>query len=133
MLKLNYTDYGLHLEQVDASLDTLATQRVMLAVYTGQSLHIAPGRAAFLLPATMPGLVGLRTVLRRSMAVLTGVNGVAIATVDSEFVEISLRGTWIAQDAVADTGTFITALTPESESLIYRLWQSTQVQTPLTA
>ncbi|MEM8805263.1 MAG: alr0857 family protein [Cyanobacteria bacterium P01_G01_bin.38] len=124
MLKLNYTDYGLFLEQVTASLDAVATQRVMLAVYAGEPLHLEPGRAAFLLQADIPGVAQLKRVLQSDAT-----EAISLTLVDGEFVEVSLKGTWIANSANAEAGTFITALAPESERLIYQLWQATQRQT----
>lgn len=121
MLKLNYNDYGLFLEQVTASMDAIATQRVMLAVHAGETLHIEPGRAAFLLPANTAGVMQLKCVLQTHA---TG--SIAMSAVDDEFVEVSLKGTWIASSAQAEAGTFITMLTPESEALVYQLWQATQ-------
>jgi len=123
VLKLNYTDYGLFLERVTASLDAVATQRVMLAVYTGESLHLEPGRAAFLLPVSNPQVAGLVEILCGDLS-----NEIALTAVDVDFVEVSLKGTWIANSAHAEAGTFITVLTPKSELLIHRLWQMTQQQ-----
>ncbi len=124
MLKLNYTDYGLFLEQVTASLDVVATQRVMLAVHVGETLHLEPGRAAFLLPVELPGINQLESMLQTNAT-----DAIDLATVDDDFVEVSLKGTWIASSANAESGTFMTALAPESEMLIYQLWQVTQRQT----
>lgn len=124
MLKLNYTDYGLFLEQITASLDAVATQRVMLAVYAGEPLHLEPGRAAFLLQADIPGVAQLQNRLRAETT-----EPITVTLVDGEFVEVSLKGTWIASTADAEAGTFITALAPDSEMLIYQLWQATQRQT----
>ena len=124
MLKLNYTDYGLFLEQVTASLDTVATQRVMLAVHVGEPLHLEPSRASFLLPVELPGITQLEHSLQKNTA-----DTADVSSVDEEFVEVSLKGTWMAESANAESGTFITALAPESEMLIYELWQATQRQT----
>ncbi|ESA32145.1 hypothetical protein N836_26430 [Leptolyngbya sp. Heron Island J] len=124
MLKLNYTNYGLFLEQVTASLDAVATQRVMLAVNVGETLHLEPSRASFLLPVELPGITQLEYLLRQNAT-----DVIDLTSVDDEFVEISLKGTWIANSANAESGTFITALAPESEMLIYELWQVTQRQT----
>ena len=129
MLKLNYNDYGLFLEQVNASVDALtgsslwefATQRVMLAVYAGETLHIEPGRAAFLIEANTPEVDRLRCVLQNDT---TGV--ITLSAVDDDYIEVSLKGTWIASSAQAESGTFVAALTPESEKLVCRLWQATQ-------
>ena len=124
MLKLNYNDYGLFLERVTASLDALATQRVMLAVYAGETLHLEPGRAAFLVPAEAVGVGQLENVLQTDTT-----QAMTVTHVDDEFVEVSLKGTWIADSANAESGTFITALTPVVEALIYQLWRVTQRQT----
>ena len=124
MLKLNYTDYGLFLEQVAASVDVVATQRVMLAVHVGEPLHLEPGRAAFLLPVELPGITQLKSMLQTHAT-----DVIDLAAVDDKFVEVSLKGTWMANSAQAESGTFMTALTPDSEQLIYRLWQVTQGQT----
>nr|WP_250565479.1 alr0857 family protein [Adonisia turfae] len=123
-MKLNYTDYGLFLEQVTASLDAVATQRVMLAVHVGEPLHLEPSRASFLLPVKLPGINQLEYLLRQNVT-----DVIDLASVDDEFVEVSLKGTWIANSANAESGTFITALTPESEMLIYELWRVTHRQT----
>lgn len=129
MLKLNYNDYGLFLEQVNASVDTLsqaslwefATQRVMLAVYAGETLHVEPGRAAFLIEADTPEVDQLRRVLQNDAT-----DVISISAVDDDYVEVSLKGTWIASSAQAESGTFVAALTPESEKLVCLLWQATQ-------
>lgn len=121
MLKLNYNDYGLFLEQVNASVDAIATQRVMLAVQAGETLHIEPGRAAFLIPSDATGVVRLKEMVE---SYATGT--IAVNMVDSGFVEVSLEGTWIASNAQAEAGTFVTAIAPESEKIVYQLWQATQ-------
>ncbi|MEO0350795.1 MAG: alr0857 family protein [Cyanobacteria bacterium P01_A01_bin.15] len=119
MLKLNYTDDGPFLEQVLAtSVDAIAAQRVSLAVHVGEPLHVGPSRASFLLSEDLPGLEHLKQMLQKNT---TG--DILLTKADENFVEISLKGTWIAGSANAESGTFITALTAESERLIYRLWQ----------
>ncbi len=47
MLKLTYTDVGLHLERMATPLETLVAQRVVLALRAGQRLYIEPGKASF--------------------------------------------------------------------------------------
>jgi len=128
MLKLNYNDYGLFLERVNASLDALAAQRVMLAVYAREPLHLEPGRAAFLVSAHLPDVKKLKSVLQTDATAT-----VTIAMVDSEFVEISVKGTWIASSAQAESGTFITMLSPKGEALVYQLWQATQREIAIAA
>ena len=121
MLKLNYNDYGLFLEQVVASIDAFAAQRVMLAIYAGETLHVEPGRAAFLLAGDTPGVAKLRDILQKEA---TG--EISLTAVDADYIEVSLKGTWIANSAQAESGMFVTALAPEIEALVYALWQATQ-------
>lgn len=121
MLKLNYNDYGLFLEQVTASIDAFATQRVMLAVYAGETLHIEPGRAAFLLASSTPGAAKLRGILQKNAT-----SEISLTAVDTDYIEVTLKGTWIAISAQAESGTFITALAPEIEALVCSLWRATQ-------
>ena len=105
-------------------MDAIATQRVMLAVYTGKTLHLEPGRAAFLVSAEATGVDQLESVLQKDTT-----QTMTLTHVDDEFVEVSLKGTWIADSANAEAGIFITALAPTTETLIYQLWQVTQRQT----
>jgi hypothetical protein len=121
MLKLTYTDVGLYMERIAASLETLVSQRVVLALRAGQSLHVEPGKASFLLPADAPGLRHLETTLNLRIR-----QDITITPVDNEFVEMSVNGIWIAQTAEAYEGMFVTALCDRTEFFVYKLWQSTQ-------
>lgn len=121
MLKLIYTDAGLYMERVTIALEAIVAQRVMLALRSGQKLHIEPGQATFLLPTAAPGLVHLEMALRLEPFT-------TIAPVDAEFVEVSVRGSWIAEGAEAHEGMFVTAFCDRAEFFVYKLWQETQVQ-----
>jgi len=121
MLKLNYNDYGLFLEQIAMSVDAFAAGRVMLAMSAGETLHIEPGRAAFLLSADTVGVVQLERILQESVT-----DAAALSVVDKGFVEVSLRGSWIASSAQAESGVFVATLIPKGEDLVYQLWQTTQ-------
>ena len=128
MLKLNYNDYGLFLEQITASIDAFATQRVMLAVHAGETLHIEPGRAAFLLASNTPGVTKLRGILQENTT-----SEISLTAVDVDYIEVSFKGTWIAISAQAESGTFVTMLTAEIEALVCSLWQATQRLAACTA
>lgn len=123
MLKLNYTEAGLHMERVVAPLEVLIAQRVLLAVRFGQILHIEPGTASFLLRDKAPDLAHLEMALRRAQH-----SGVTITPVDDGFVEVSVEGSWIAESADAHEGMFITAFCDRAEFFVYKLWQATQFQ-----
>lgn len=123
MLKLNYIESGLHLERVAAPLEVLVAQRVLLALRTGQRLHVEPGKASFLLPANAPGLVHLEMALRLEQS-----QTIEVVPVDDEFVEVSVQGSWIAETAEAHEGMFVTAFSDRAEFFVYKLWQETQAQ-----
>ena len=123
MLKLTYTDFGLHMEHLTLSPDAFVAQRSVLAIRCGQSLHIAPGRASFLLPASTPGLADLDAVLRKERG-----PAIAISPVDEAYVEVSLGGSWIADWADAHEGTFLVAASARVEQLLYTLWQQSHMQ-----
>jgi hypothetical protein len=123
MLKLTYTEVGLHLERIAAPLETLVAQRVVLALRAGQRLHIEPGKASFLLPIDVPGLANLEMALRLEQSQV-----ITVTPVDDEFVEVSVQGSWIAESADAHEGMFITAFSDRTEFFVLKLWQATQSQ-----
>ncbi|MBW4578505.1 MAG: hypothetical protein KME42_02905 [Tildeniella nuda ZEHNDER 1965/U140] len=123
MLKLTYIEDGLHLERMTASLDVLIAQRVLLALRAGQKLYVEPGNAAFLLPADAPGLTHLELALKLDRS-----QSITVTPVDTAFIEVSLQGSWIAEDAAAHEGMFITAFSDRAEFFVYKLWQMTQLQ-----
>lgn len=120
MLKLNYTESGLHLEWLSISVEALLLQRLTLALRIERSLYVESGKAAFLLPADVSGLAQLKQVLETEPDF-----ALEIFTVDAEFVEVSLQGSWIAENAEAHEGTFITVMSDRLEFLVYKLWQAT--------
>ena len=126
MLKLNYTESDLHMERIAAPLEVMVAQRVLLALRAGQTLHIQPGHASFLIPADAPGLAQLETLLQLEQRV-------SLTPVDEQFMEICVEGSWIAATAQAHEGTFIAALGDRVEFFIYKLWQATQPQASFLA
>ncbi len=122
MLKLTYTEFGLHLEHINTSIEILVAQRVVLAMRMGQPLHVEPSRASFLLPIVTPGLAALKKQLRADQNL-----AIAIEPVDDECVEVCLQGSWIAASADAHEGMFVVALSDHTEFCVYKLWKATQV------
>jgi hypothetical protein len=121
MLKLTYTEDGLHLERAIAPLDMAIAQRVRLAMSAGQRLYIEPSQASFLLSQEAPGLSQLQRMLRMEQTQI-----LTITPVDHQFVEVTVQGSWLAESAQAQEGIFVTALTDMIEFLVMRLWETTQ-------
>ncbi|MEM9213079.1 MAG: alr0857 family protein [Cyanobacteria bacterium P01_F01_bin.150] len=130
MLKLNYTDLGLHMEHVTASVDVIVAQYVLVAMRLGKSMHVEQSRASFLMPADSITLTQLQDVLQHGCD--TPFEGeVAIAPVDHAFVEISMSGTWMSEALDGDVGIFLTSFDLHTEYLLHQIWQETQRQTSL--
>jgi hypothetical protein len=121
MLKLNYTEVGLYMEQVMTSLELLIAQRVVLAMRLGQTLHVEPGQASFLLPVDTPELMQLEATLQKDCN-----TNVSVIPVDDEFVEVNLCGSWIAENTEAHEGMFVAAMSDRAEFFVYKLWQMSQ-------
>lgn len=123
MLKLTYTETALHLEQLNESIEEWIALRVMLTLRAGQSLQIEPGTASFLLPIDLEGLVWLQRLLLRQREGITLSNG------DCGYLEVSLRGIWIASQHHEAEGVFVVNLDDAIESLLFQLWQAAEMQT----
>lgn len=121
MLKLNYTDVGLYMERTMTNPELLIAQRVLLVMRLGQSLHIEPSRASFLLPADIPELKVLEIALHQEYGSV-----VTLVAVDEEFVEVGLSGSWIAEDKDAHEGMFLAVTSDQTERFIYKLWQMSE-------
>lgn len=117
MLKFTYTETGIHLEHLpQALLEDLITLRALLAMRTGERLIVEPGAAAFLLPKQLPELKLLKTDFQYD-------SPISVYSVDAEFVEIRLQGTWLSAQLDCNEGVFLTSLDERTELLIARLWQ----------
>ena len=120
MLKLTYTETGFNLERLAQSPEQLVALRVVLAMRVGQSISVEPSTAAFLLPANLVALSLLESEARRDDN-----DAIDLCVADADFVEVTLRGTWISASEGAD-GVFATVLGDRAELLLLKLWLETQ-------
>jgi hypothetical protein len=121
MLKLTYTETGFNLERLAQSPEQLVALRVVLAMRVGQSICVEPSTAAFLLPVNLPALSLLESEARAD-----GTGAIALCVADAEYVEVTLRGTWISDDSEGADGVFATVLGYRAEFLVLKLWLETQ-------
>lgn len=122
MLKITYTETGLHLEHLTQSLEEWTATRVVLSLRAGQRLFLESSTATVLIPAESNNLQVLVAQLRREDS-----ETIAIAPCDLDYVEVSLKGTWIASDPHSSEGVFVVSLSHLTEFLIFKLWEATQV------
>ncbi|WP_404786311.1 alr0857 family protein [Altericista sp. CCNU0014] len=128
MLKLTYTETGFRLERLKISLELWVSQRVSMTLCAGQTLYFEPSKASFLLPAKDPGLFRLEQLLSAEYKPF-----ISFSTVDDAYVEVSLKGSWIAESMDAHEGIFIATFSNQVEFYLHKLWQSTQAQASFLA
>lgn len=119
MLKLTYTETNFYLERLTQSLEEWVMARVILSLRAGQKLLVEPSTASFLLPADLPGIS-----LLQAAAQLERTDAIALGVCDAEYIEVSLRGTWLAADGESTEGVFVAAMSDSrTEFFIFKLWQ----------
>lgn len=123
MLKLIYTETGMHMELVATSLESTISQRALLAISLGYSLHIEAGQASFLLPADEPGLVELELAFCQERA-----TQISLDLVDDGFIEVTMGGSWLSRGAEVHEGIFLTAMSETVEFWLYQLWKCSQAR-----
>ena len=128
MLKFTYTEDGFHLEHLTQSLEDWVKNRALVLLRAGVSFWIEPSTAAFLLPADLPHLTDLETLIHKPNSILE------LSICDAESVEVSLQGTWVASEPESEAGVFVTTLGERhsrafgdrAEFFVYQLWLAAQ-------
>ncbi|MEH2270364.1 MAG: alr0857 family protein [Nostoc sp.] len=121
MLKLTYTESSFDLECVTLSLEEWVAQRVILALRVGQSFCIEPTTASFLLPVDLPGVEVLRAEVKRDDREI-----ISLCACDTEYMEVTLRGSWLSASSKDAVGVFATTMSDRAEFFLHKLWQEAQ-------
>jgi hypothetical protein len=121
MLKLTYTESSFYLECLTLSLEEWVAQRVILALRVGQSLCIEPSTASFLLPVDLPGVEVLKAEVKRDDGEI-----IALCACDAEYMEVTLRGSWLLDSSKDAVGVFFTTMSDRAEFFLHKLWQESQ-------
>lgn len=122
MLKLTYIENSFSLEYLAKCLEEWLALRVILAVRVGECFCAQPSTASFLLPLGLPGLDVLEAELWRQE-----IDTITLSACDPEYVEVSLKGTWLASDAESTEGVFVTTMPYSIEFFLFKLWQEAQL------
>lgn len=117
MLKLTYTETSFHLECLTQSLEEWVAQRVILALRIGQSLCVEPSSASFLLPVALPGLEQLKFEVQWDER-----ETIVLCVCDSNYLEVTLRGSWLSDGSEDVKGVFVTTISDRTELLLHKLW-----------
>lgn len=124
MLKLTYTENGFNLERLAQSLQDWVTARVILSLRAGWHICVEPSTASFLLPADLPGIERLEIEARREDSEI-----ISLSACDAEYVEVSLRGTWVSAGTEKNEGVFVVTMSDRTEFFLFKLWQEAQIVT----
>ncbi|MFM2432493.1 MAG: hypothetical protein RLZZ511_3707 [Cyanobacteriota bacterium] len=119
MLKLTYTETGLELERVNASVETVVKRRTILALRLGHPICVQPGRASFLVP-----IKGLDLRQFKAMIKAESSQPIELCKVDHDCYEMSLRGTWIANSHEAHEGMFVATMSEAMEQYVEQVWMA---------
>jgi hypothetical protein len=125
MLKVTYTETGLYLEHLNQPVEKWIGLRAILAVRAGHRLVVEQSTASFLLLANSTDLPGLKTALAE--ASLAREESVTLSIADAEWLEVTLKGTWVSSGTEAE-GVFVAMLSPRIEFLLFQIWRDSQVQ-----
>ncbi|MBD2725259.1 hypothetical protein H6G96_02715 [Nostoc sp. FACHB-892] len=121
MLKLTYTESSFYLECLTLSLEEWVAQRVILALRVGQSFCIEPSTASFLLPVDLPGVEVLKAEVKKDDREI-----IALSACDAEYMEVTLRGSWLLDSSKDAVGVFFTTMNDRAEFFLHKLWQEAQ-------
>ncbi len=123
MLKLTYIESGLHMELLAGSVEAFVSNRVILAMRSASTIHVEPGCASFLLPIDTPDLSLLKNAIRREHR-----KTISVGIVEADYVEVSVKGVWLAATPNAEEGIFVSAFSDRVEFYLHKVWQLTQEQ-----
>ncbi len=121
MLKLTYTETSFYLERLTQPLENWVQGRVIFAIRVGQRLCLEPYTASFLLPVDLPGVNTLKTQARKDDTEVLNV-----CSCDAEFIEVTLKGSWLSNTCETATGVFVTNMNDCTEVFLQKLWLEAQ-------
>lgn len=122
MLKLTYIENSFYLEHLERSLEEWVALRVILALRVGKYVCIEPSTASYLLPMDLPELHLLKAEVERRETI-----ALDLCPCDADYVEVSLKGTWLASGLESAEGIFVNTLSHSTEFFLLKLWQEAQI------
>lgn len=122
MLKITYTENSYYLNYLDVSLPDWLNTRYLVYLRAAASIYVNHNDIAnIMLRRDLFHLDLLKALQAESEDIYD------IAICDNEFVEVSLKGTWISAREDSHEGTFVCDLGSRIESCLYEIWQESQI------
>ncbi len=116
MLKIIYVESGSYIEYVAQSAAAFVEERLRFAASVGAQLTAEAGWASVLISLDLSGIAALASEPK-----------VSLSRSDTESVEVSFAGTWLAAIG-AEEGLFVTELSVASEHHLMALWEHSQTR-----
>ena len=120
MLKVTYLEDEIYLEQLDKSVEVWKKDRILVNLRAAIGIYVESSIASVVLPITSNV---------NSLVKLAPGQPIELVPCDEEYLEISLMGTWVAQERDSEEGVFVCELSDEIENCLCQLWQEAQVGT----
>ena len=112
MLKVIYTETGLHLEYSPEPLSQVLGDRVYTYAWAQRPMTMQP------IAANIP----LAAALVQALA-WTQLQDFELTRCDRDWFEVTLSGLWLTEEPDAETGIFVTELEMRLEQRLLSLWQ----------
>lgn len=122
MLKTTYTENGCYLDYLNVSLSDWLNARYLVYFRASASIYVKQeATGSVLLPHNSFILDLLRELQTETDKI------VHITVCDREFIEVGLKGIWIASNENSQEGILACNLGGYIESRLYQIWQESQI------
>lgn len=128
MLKFTFTETGYFLEPLTDSLEQWLPPRLTLMAKAGQPISLERCAASIVLRASDRCWRELQRLCQWEDP-----GAIVLAACDPDFIELTLRGTWLTSNPQSAEGVFLVTLTPPTEAKLYNLWQRNAPRFPIEA
>ena len=119
MLKIIYTETGLHLEILTGDQNQWIAERRKFAASIGEPLLVSRQIMTFTVPSPLCPVSEIDADLQKM-----GARTVTVHRCDLGYVEVELNGYWLSGDADGAEGISICQQTERVESYIWQLWHT---------
>jgi hypothetical protein len=123
MLKLIYLESSLYIEWLESTVEEFIASRKILAIGTGQNIHIECGYASMLVRVELAQLALLQLAIAST-------NSICLSSADFEYLEVSFSGIWISNNLKPEVaeGVFVADFGSNLEGHLYQIWLQSQPQ-----
>lgn len=119
MLKIIYTETGLHLERLTVDRQQWIDCRLKFADSIGEPMSVSKQRATFPIPSPICEFPLVDADLKTAEA-----NTVTIDRCDLDYIEIGLTGYWLSVHQDSAEGIFVCQQTEKLELSVWQMWHA---------